>query len=98
VVELVIETTKNTFTFAGDRIRWILMADVASGRILPSVMFRLDKIMERDSIAFVSISGGGNGHGVGMCQNGAIAMAKQGYRYTSIISHYYRGCTVTRAY
>ncbi|MDH3217776.1 MAG: SpoIID/LytB domain-containing protein, partial [Candidatus Krumholzibacteria bacterium] len=98
VVKLAIETTTDTFIITGDPIRWFLVTDTSQGRILPSVMFRLDKVMERDRIAFVSISGGGNGHGVGMCQNGAISMSKKGYTYKMILSHYYPGCTVERAY
>lgn len=98
VTALTIVTTKNTFTFVGDRIRWILMRDVSDDVILPSVMFQLDKVMEGGKIAFVSISGGGNGHGVGMCQNGAIAMARKGYNYEMILAHYYPGCTVARRY
>ncbi|MCL6473239.1 MAG: SpoIID/LytB domain-containing protein [Firmicutes bacterium] len=31
------------------------------------------------------------GHGVGMCQRGAEAMAKAGYSYVDIIRHYYTG-------
>ena len=98
VIKLVIERTKDNFIIEGDRIRWVVMADVEKGRILPSVMFRLDKAMERDRIAFVSIAGGGNGHGVGMCQNGAIAMAKRGYTYRMILAHYYPGCTIEKMY
>jgi stage II sporulation protein D len=98
VVKLTVITTRNSYTFAGDRIRWILMRDVSRGLILPSAMFRLDKVMEGDAAAFVSISGGGNGHGVGMCQNGAIAMARRGYDYEMILAHYYPGCTVVQRY
>jgi stage II sporulation protein D len=98
VIRLAIETTRDTFVIDGDPIRWILATDPSKGRILPSVMFRLDKVMERDRIAWVSISGGGNGHGVGMCQNGAIAMARKGYTYKMILTHYYPGCVVAKAY
>jgi stage II sporulation protein D len=98
VTKLTIETTLQTFVVEGDRIRWILEPDPRRGAILPSVMFRLDKVMERDRIAFVSISGGGNGHGVGMCQHGAIGMAKRGYTYRMILAHYYPGCTIEKAY
>lgn len=98
VTKLTIETTLREYTFTGDQIRWVLMVDVQRNRILPSVMFRLDKVMERDRIATISIAGGGNGHGVGMCQHGAIAMAKAGYRYDMILGHYYPGCTVAKLY
>ena len=36
----------------------------------------------------------GYGHGVGMSQYGANAMAKEGKRYTDILSHYYPGTTL----
>jgi len=98
VTELFIDTTKEDFTIVGDRIRWILLSDPARDRILPSVMFRLDKQMRSDRIAFVSVVGGGNGHGVGMCQTGAIGMAKQGYTYEMILTHYYPGCTMQKVY
>ena len=37
------------------------------------------------------IKGKGWGHGVGMCQWGAKAMAEKGYKYYQILSYYYRG-------
>lgn len=43
--------------------------------------------------AFV-FSGNGNGHGVGLSQNGAQAMAQNGYSYTEILQHYYTGVTI----
>jgi SpoIID/LytB domain protein len=42
--------------------------------------------------------GGGNGHGVGMCQNGAIGMAKRGYAYDMILQHYYPGSELRAGY
>lgn len=38
--------------------------------------------------------GSGNGHGVGLSQNGAQGMAQQGYSYEEIIEHYYTGVTI----
>jgi stage II sporulation protein D len=98
VSAVVIETTKDEYRVTGDEIRWILMADPVRGRILPSVMFNFDKIMQGGRLAFLSIAGGGNGHGVGMCQHGAIAMSRKGYTYRMILGHYYPGCEVLRAY
>lgn len=37
----------------------------------------------------------GYGHGVGMSQNGANEMAKQGSSYKEILAHYYSGCRLT---
>lgn len=36
------------------------------------------------------------GHGVGMCQRGAIQMARQGASYADILRHYYTGVSVER--
>lgn len=41
-----------------------------------------------------SLVGAGFGHGVGMSQYGALAMAKEGRDATSIITHYYQGTQV----
>ena len=41
----------------------------------------------KDSII---INGRGYGHGVGLCQEGAINMARQGYSYEWILDYYYR--------
>lgn len=38
--------------------------------------------------------GVGAGHGVGMSQNGAQAMAQMGYDYKEILKHYYTGITI----
>lgn len=37
------------------------------------------------------ITGRGNGHGVGMCQVGALDLARQGWDYRRILAHYYPG-------
>ncbi|NMC98338.1 MAG: hypothetical protein GYA62_01260, partial [Bacteroidales bacterium] len=44
-----------------------------------------------DSLIF---SGKGFGHGVGLCQDGAIQMAKKGFSYSDIIRFYYKGVRI----
>jgi stage II sporulation protein D len=39
-------------------------------------------------------SGKGYGHGVGMCQEGAMNMARKGYKFDEIIKYYYRGVSI----
>jgi stage II sporulation protein D len=95
---VVIRTTKGEFRVTGDKIRWVLMADPAKNRILPSIMIKFEKTVEGGRLVFLSIVGGGNGHGVGMCQGGAIAMSKKGYTYRMILQHYYPGSEVAREY
>ena len=49
------------------------------------------------SSAFV-LTGGGWGHGVGMCQIGAAVMADLGMTHEEILSHYFRGSALQRLY
>lgn len=44
----------------------------------------------------VIVSTKGYGHGVGMSQYGALGMAKKGYSYREILSHYYVGTTLVK--
>ncbi len=37
------------------------------------------------------IDGAGDGHGVGMSQDGALGFAEHGWTYTAILAHYYTG-------
>jgi SpoIID/LytB domain protein len=46
----------------------------------------------------VTVQGGGHGHGVGMCQLGAVGRAEAGASYRDILSHYYRGAHVKKLY
>lgn len=98
VTSMAVMTSRGTFTVTGDRIRWVLLSDRANNRILPSTMFDLNTIKDGDKLAFVSIIGGGNGHGVGLCQLGALEMARQGYTFEMILNHYYPGCSIVGKY
>jgi peptidoglycan hydrolase-like amidase len=42
--------------------------------------------------------GGGWGHGVGMCQMGAIGRAERGQGHREILGHYYGGARTVRLY
>lgn len=41
----------------------------------------------------MDLTGSGFGHGVGMSQYGARALAEKGYSAQRILAHYYRGTT-----
>lgn len=60
-----------------------------SSALLPSAFFTIEK---QDG-AFV-IKGGGFGHGIGMSQNGANEMAKQGKNYQEILKLFYQGVEI----
>ena len=66
---------------------------------LKSGMFVLWIVRDSDDMPVKFIfSGGGWGHGVGMCQTGAMGMAENGYAYSEILKHYYTGTTVEKVY
>lgn len=44
----------------------------------------------------VVLNGRGFGHGVGLCQEGAMKMAKLGFSYESILKHYFTGVSVVK--
>jgi SpoIID/LytB domain protein len=43
------------------------------------------------------IEGAGDGHGVGMSQDGALGYAQHGWSYEAILAHYYTGTTLGQA-
>lgn len=57
--------------------------------LLPSAFFYVDVTDGK-----IIINGGGYGHGVGMSQNGAKAMADAGLKYTEILAEYFPGSEV----
>jgi len=67
--------------------------------MLNSALFVVSE--ERDArgnpVAFV-FRGGGWGHGVGLCQTGAIGRAEAGQDYRAILRHYFNGAEVARIY
>jgi stage II sporulation protein D len=65
------------------------------GQIRNDLNFRsafFSVIQEGNSITF---KGRGYGHGVGLCQEGAMVMAARGSRYDDIIKFYYSGVIIT---
>lgn len=61
---------------------------------LKSSMFLVEP--ERDRYGRFQLLGGGHGHGVGLCQHGAMGMAREGKRVEEILGHYYQGATLER--
>ncbi len=56
---------------------------------LPSAKFTVE--VENNSFIFTVF---GNGHGVGMSQDGADGFAKNGYNYKQILQHFYNGVEI----
>lgn len=67
--------------------------------MLNSAMFELkaEKDAKGRPTAWI-FTGGGWGHGVGMCQTGAIGRAEAGQTYRQILDHYFNGAQVAKIY
>ena len=52
-----------------------------------------DFTMKKENDQFI-LNGTGQGHGIGLCQAGAKAMAEEGADYRKILSHYYPNTTI----
>ncbi len=49
-------------------------------------------------VSTIDIVGAGWGHGIGLCQIGALGMALAGFKYGEILKHYFPGCELISAY
>lgn len=76
---------KKSITIKGNEIRSVLRT-ADSKNILWSTLFDLS--FKSNSVV---IRGKGFGHGVGLCQWGAIALSRKGWNYEYILNHYYPG-------
>ncbi len=93
---LKVTTDKRVLQVAGDNIRRALRQP--DGSMLPSTMFDLN--LQRGGASGVSIvaNGRGFGHGLGMCQSGAIARANAGQGYREILDHYFPKARLAKIY
>jgi len=99
VEALDVVTERGSYRIRGDKIRWALKRGSNPNSILPSTWFDLKIERGNDnSINRVIAWGRGKGHGVGMCQTGAIGMARKGYPYKDILIHYYPGVKIIKCY
>ena len=66
--------------------------------ILPSAYFVMDLQKGKKGITGFTLYGGGFGHGVGMSQNAAKAMAQCGRTYEEILAMFYWNCQLAKKY
>lgn len=62
--------------------------------MLPSGFFVVREISDGETLEGYRIDGGGFGHGAGMSQNAAKAMAEQGMSYQDILAFFYRDIVI----
>jgi stage II sporulation protein D len=93
VASLTLVTDRNYYNFRGNEMRSVLRSP--NGEILNSTYFELDVDGGTNGhVESLTLRGLGNGHGVGMCQAGAIGRARAGQDYRTILETYYPGTVV----
>jgi len=85
-----------SYTISGPVARLVLRT--SDGSILRSATFNLQVGREGGRIVQLVAEGSGAGHGVGMCQWGALGRARAGFPYTDILLAYFPGTVITRTY
>ncbi len=65
---------------------------------LYSSAFVVKRLGDSDFPEAFELMGAGWGHGVGLCQIGAAAMAERGYTHEEILMHYFRNAALHRLY
>jgi len=99
IADLVVKTTKGDYHFGKDKIRWVFRRSTNPNLILQSARFNVVVSKNPDGkVRTANIVGGGYGHGVGMCQCGAIGRARAGQEFDSILKIYYTGVNLTKLY
>jgi stage II sporulation protein D len=90
---LTITTDRGNFVLHGNDVRYVLRAP--GGEILNSTSFSVETSRAPDgTLSRLLIHGMGYGHGVGMCQSGAIGRARAGQDFRTILHTYYPGTTI----
>ena len=74
-------------------------SSITNYSLMPSAFFTIDKVFkENGELESITFYGGGNGHGVGMSQNGVKTMSDMGMSYDKILEHYYSGTKIGNIY
>ncbi len=91
VVELLIKGSETQALVKGFKIRRVLG--------LRETLFVIDREYdETNNISHFTFRGKGWGHGVGLCQVGAVGMARAGAGYKDILKKYYQGIKISKIY
>lgn len=96
VAKLEIQGGGGSLTVSGPAARLLLRT--RDGSSLRSANFTVQVAREGPRIVELIISGSGAGHGVGMCQWGALGRSRAGFSYEDILSAYFPGTQLIRTY
>jgi len=86
IVDFLIKGKDKDIRLSGNKFRLIV-----GPNLIKSANFEIDKKGK-----YVTFTGKGWGHGVGMCQWGAFNMASQGWKAEDILKYYYPGSEIIR--
>ena len=90
---LAVHTDRGTYTLRGNEIRFVLRRP--GGEILNSTYFSVETEPGADGLVRrVTLRGQGHGHGIGMCQWGAIGRSRAGQSFRTILATYYPGTSI----
>jgi SpoIID/LytB domain protein len=100
VWSLTVRTSTGRIVIPAYALRFVLRRAGNPNAILRSTLFKIDVRRDpatRRALAIVA-SGAGSGHGVGLCQTGALGMARGNRKAAEILEHYYPGARIERLY
>jgi stage II sporulation protein D len=86
VRQCTVHTSTGDFSYGGDKLRFIFRRNAPGFPILKSCLITSVSV----AAGTLTIQGKGYGHGVGMCQSGAMARARDGQSFKEILKAYYR--------
>ena len=87
-------TIRETLSAKGYTITRKDGSTVDSMTLLPSAYFICTPVEENGTVSGYRFQGGGYGHGVGMSQNGANQMAKEGKSWKEILNFFYQNISI----
>jgi stage II sporulation protein D len=96
VGRLAIALTHGEVRVEGPQVRSALRTP--SGELLRSSAFTLAVTGAGRHVTRLVADGGGAGHGVGLCQWGAVGRSRAGHDFQRILAAYYPGATIERLY
>jgi stage II sporulation protein D len=96
VGELRIVFERGDVRIPGPDVRSVLRPE--ADRMLASAAFQLTVTKTNGEVTRLVAAGGGSGHGVGMCQWGAIGRARTGQDYRKILTTYFPGTKIEKLY
>jgi len=100
VWRLEVITSNGRIEIPAHELRGVVRRAGMPGSILRSTRIKVGALRNRATrqVTAIVVSDAGNGHGVGLCQTGALGMARGGKRAAQIIEHYFSGVEVREVY